>query len=147
MTPQGSADIPLDREVGASAGGSPISVDERVPTAKPVVTARLIYALMAYYIALITGSIAVIALLMWQFGEVILAPPKDDTQIVIRVLASMAFLVSGAIVGSVLYQIRALFRSYIKLANFDPRWLPKYISAPMEAAGLARAVQRSIQLS
>jgi hypothetical protein len=62
-----------------------------------------------------------------------------------KMLISMAFLITGAIVGSVLYLIRELFRFYVKEANFDPRWLGKYFSAPWEAAALAVAVMSIVQ--
>jgi hypothetical protein len=101
---------------------------------------------MAYYMALLIGCIAVIALLIWNDGSILKPPASTDDPLENkRLLASMTFLVSGAIVGSVLYQIRMLFRSYIKFADFDPRWLPKYISAPVEAAGLALAIVSLIQ--
>jgi hypothetical protein len=62
-----------------------------------------------------------------------------------KMLISMAFLITGAIVGSVLYLIRAFFRFYVKEANFDPRWLGKYYSAPWESAALALAVMSIVQ--
>src|SRR5262249_50720563 len=110
-----------------------------------VMTSRQIYALMTYYLVLLIGCIAVIVLLIWKGGSILKADLTDDSLMNMRLLASMAFLVSGAIVGSILYQIRVLFRSYIKLANFDSRWLPKYISAPVEAAGLALAIVALIE--
>ncbi len=62
-----------------------------------------------------------------------------------KALISMAFLITGAIVGSVLYLIQTFFRFYIKEANFDPRWLGKYYSAPWESAALALAVMSIVQ--
>jgi hypothetical protein len=62
-----------------------------------------------------------------------------------KALISMAFLITGAIVGSVLYLIQKLFRFYVKEANFDPRWLGKYYSAPWESAALALAVMSIVQ--
>jgi hypothetical protein len=61
-----------------------------------------------------------------------------------KALISMAFLITGAIVGSVLYHIQTLFRFYIKDA-FDPRWLGKYYSAPLESAALALADMYIVQ--
>jgi hypothetical protein len=150
MATQDSVDISPDREVDGSTEGSLISVDEYMPRPKSVETPTLIYALMAYYTTLLIGCIAVIAFLTWKYGPEILPTEQVSEQTqqhpnVTRVLASMAFLLTGALVGSVLYQIRMLFRSYIKLANFDPRWLPKYLSAPVEAAGLALAIASLIE--
>ena len=72
---------------------------------------------MAYYIALLIGSIALMVLIILKAD---LAQEKS------HLLASMGFLMSGAIVGSVFYQIRMLFRFYIKYPNFDLRWVGVY---------------------
>jgi hypothetical protein len=148
MSAQDSVDVRPVAQIERPSQGSLISIDENAPAAKSVTNPRQIYALMAYYMALLIGCIALIALLIWNNDGSILKPPTDltnDPLMKERLLASMAFLVTGAIVGSVLYQIRMLFRSYIKLANFDSRWVPKYVSAPVEAAGLALAIASLIQ--
>jgi hypothetical protein len=62
-----------------------------------------------------------------------------------KLLISMTFLITGAIVGSVLYLIQALFIYYVKEAKFDSRWLGKYYSAPWESAALALAVMSIVQ--
>ena len=105
---------------------------------------RQVYALMAYYMALLVICIALILFLIW-WGGVPLDVPSGTPNVGTpeasrRVLATMALLVSGAVVGSVLYHIRMLFRFYIKSPAFDSRWLVKYVSAPLEAAGLALAI-------
>jgi hypothetical protein len=146
MSAEHNADVSSDAQVELPTRGSLIATDKRSAEATPVVTRRQVYALMAYYMALLVICIALIAfLVVWDGG--FLEAQKDasapaDSR---RVLAAMAFLVSGAVVGSVLYQIRMLFRFYIKSPNFDSRWLAKYISAPVEAAGLALAIVSVIE--
>jgi putative flippase GtrA len=111
--------------------------------AKAAVTQRQVYALMVYYMALLIGCIALITfMIVNNDGSVFKDASEPDSK---RLLQSMAFLLSGAVVGSVLYQIRMLFRFYIKSPNFDSRWLAKYISAPVEAAALALAIVSLIE--
>jgi hypothetical protein len=139
---QDSLNLPSVGQI-ESPKGSLIAVGEHATEAPSVRSPRIIYAIMAYYMALFIGCIAVVVLLIWNAGS-ILTPspvaPAEDPLLNKRLLASMTFLVSGAMVGSILYQIRMLFRSYIKFANFDQRWIPKYFSAPVEAAGLALVI-------
>jgi len=135
---------PLDTQVEQPTRGSLIATDER--REKPVVSQRQVCALMAYYVALLIASITLILFLIWWEGVPLDIPNGVGTPSVgtpearRRVLATMAFLVSGAVVGSVLYHTRMLFRFYIKANAFDSRWLVKYVSAPAEAAGLALAI-------
>jgi len=118
------------------APGQQIAKKETAPIATSAVRPWQIYGLMAYYMVLLAGAVALLVFLI-SSPELAL---KDET----RLLASMGFLASGAIVGSTLYQIRMLFRYYIT-DRFDPKWLSKYISAPVEAVGLALAVMSLFQ--
>jgi hypothetical protein len=79
--------------------------------------------------ALLAASMVLLVLLIVKEGD--LKPP---------ILRPLGFVALGAVVGSVLYQIRVLFRFYIRHNEFDPRWLPKYFSAPIEAIALALAI-------
>ncbi|HLG85125.1 MAG TPA: hypothetical protein VKY22_29355 [Bradyrhizobium sp.] len=147
MSTTHGVDVLSDAQVEQQTRGSPITTNERSSEATSVVTQGQVYALMAYYIVLLITCIALIVFLVWRDGTLLQVAeegslPKDPSR---RVLAAMAFLVSGAVVGSVLYQIRMLFRFYIKSPNFDSRWLAKYISAPIEAAGLALAIVSLIE--
>lgn len=109
-------------------------VDEQAPSAKPVIGPRQVYALVGYYMVLLTGSVALLILLI-----------LEEKSGVKPLLVLVGFVASGAIAGSVLYQIRMLFRHYINHGNFDSKWLGKYISAPFEAVALALAVLSLIQ--
>ena len=108
----------------------------------PQIHPRQIYGLMAYYMALLIGAIVLMIYLVSSEN-----PTSKDEKT--RLLVSMGFLASGAVVGSILYQIRILFKFYIKekKGSFDPRWLSKYITAPLEAVGLALAVMSLVQSS
>jgi hypothetical protein len=147
MSVKHGVEVPSDAQAEQQARGAFITTHKRSFEAAPVVTQRQVYALMAYYMALIIISIALIVFLVVWDGALLEAVPegslpKNPSR---RVLGAMAFLMSGAVVGSVLYQIRMLFRFYIKSLNFDSRWLAKYISAPVEAAGLTLAIVSLIE--
>jgi hypothetical protein len=141
MSAEHTVDVPLDAQLEQPPRGSLIATDKRAAESTTVATQRQIYALMAYYMVLLVICIVLILFLIGS-GLVPLDAPKDvgTPEASRRVLATMIFLVSGAVVGSVLYHIRMLFRFYIKSHAFDSRWLVKYISAPLEAAGLALAI-------
>jgi putative flippase GtrA len=84
--------------------------------AKAAVTQRQVYALMAYYMALLIGCIALITfMIVNNDGSVFKDASEPDSK---RLLQSMAFLLSGAVVGSVLYQIRMLFRFLHQIPQF-----------------------------
>ena len=55
-------------------------------------------------------------------------------------LPGMAFLITGAIMGSILYHIRVLFHYYVKSGFYNYRWFAKYISSPWESAAMALVV-------
>ena len=55
-------------------------------------------------------------------------------------LPGMIFLITGAIMGSVLYHIRVLFRYYVKSGFYSYRWFAKYVSAPWESAAMSLVV-------
>jgi hypothetical protein len=115
-------------QVHAVGRGLPIPI-EHAPGAKLLIGPRQIYALIGYYMAFLVASIALLVVLI----------AKGDN-IEPRLLALLGFVSSGAIIGSVLYHIRMLFKYYIKHGNFDVRWLAKYISGPIEAVALALAI-------
>jgi hypothetical protein len=104
------------------------------------VTPRQIYGLVAYYMVLLVGSIVLLVYLVSN-EEIHVNEERP------RLLVSMGFLASGAIIGSILYQIRTLFKYYVKDKDktFDKRWLSKYVTAPLESVGLALAVMSLIQ--
>ncbi len=55
-------------------------------------------------------------------------------------LRTIGFTIIAGIFGSILYQIRALFRHYCKTYTYHPRWIGKYVTAPWEGAALALIV-------
>jgi hypothetical protein len=54
-------------------------------------------------------------------------------------LRTIGFTMVGGILGSTLYQIRVLFHYYAK-KRYDPRWFGKYLTSPLEGAGMAIVV-------
>src|SRR5262245_34022858 len=115
MSAEHSVDVPLDTQVEQPPQGSLVATDKRAVESLTEATQRQIYALMAYYMVLLVICTALILFLIGS-GLVPLEAPKDlgTPDATRRVLAAMIFLVSGAVVGSVLYNIRMLFRLYIK---------------------------------
>lgn len=55
-------------------------------------------------------------------------------------LRTIGFTIIAGIMGSVLYQMRMLFKWYAREKKFDPRWFGKYVTAPWEGAGMAMVV-------
>ena len=55
-------------------------------------------------------------------------------------LRTIGFTIVGGVIGSLLYQIRALFDHYARRGTYDPRWFGKYITGPWEGAGMAMVV-------
>jgi hypothetical protein len=146
----GEAHMSTNLSVDASQG-APTSADnpntksainENALAAMTVIDPRKIHALLAYYVVLLIVSIAVVVLIIVKTDVMLKADAAPDKE---HLLASLAFLVSGAIVGSVLYHIRMLSRYYIKEQNFNSKWVGKYITGPIEAVGLALAILSIIQ--
>jgi len=54
-------------------------------------------------------------------------------------LRTIGFTMVGGLLGSTLYQIRVLFYYYAK-KRYDPRWFGKYVTSPLEGAGMAVVV-------
>lgn len=98
------------------------------------IRASIIYVLVGYYVTLLALAITLLIVLILRQHNV--NPP---------LLAMAGFEAAGAIIGSVLYQIRMLFRYYITAGKFDSRWVGKYISAPWESVALALVVLSLLQ--
>lgn len=123
----------LDSEVQSA---DPISVELAPPDAKVVVKPAQIYSLLVYYIGLLAAAMALFIFLIvsssWQPGK-------------IPLLKTVCFVAAGALIGSVLYQIRMLYQYYVQDGAFDAKWIGKYISAPWEAVALSVVVLSLVQ--
>lgn len=130
MAPKHGAEVRPVSQIEGADQIEHIATDQDASSAKSVVSPRQIHALMAYYVALLLGCMVLIIVIIME-ADLTQNPPQGATQVRNHLLASLGFLISGAIVGSVLYQIRMLYRFYIKSGGFDSRWVGKYISAPL----------------
>lgn len=98
--------------------------------------------MIIYYLALILGLFWLLVdvwsgnLNAMQFLGV------GGEQIQEPLLKTINYTVIGAMFGNVLFQIRSLFTFYLEDdgANYDERWLGKYIIGPFESAALALVV-------
>jgi hypothetical protein len=138
MSAEHGLDVPSMDQTGAANQNQKSGTKEVVPITTATVRPWQIYVIMAYYMAMIIGAVVLLACLILNEDWLL----KEDRM---RLLATMAFLASGAVIGSILYQIRMLFRYYVKSDKFDVRWLSKYYTAPIEAVGLSLAVMSLIQ--
>jgi hypothetical protein len=123
----------LDSEVQSA---DPVSIELAPPDAKVIVRPLQIYSLLVYYIGVLAAAMALFIFLIvssnWQ-------PSK------IPLLRTVCFVAAGALIGSVLYQIRMLYQYYVQDGAFDAKWIGKYISAPWEAVALALVVLSLLQ--
>jgi len=123
----------LDSEVQSADA---LSIEITTPDAKVNIRPVQIYALVVYYIGLLAAAmglfIFLILSLAWQ-------PNK------MPLLRTVGFVGAGALIGSVLYQIRMLYQYYVQDGAFDAKWIGKYISAPWEAMALAVVVLSLLQ--
>lgn len=62
--------------------------------------------------------------------------PEED----LALLRTIGFTLVGGFLGSVLYQIRLLYQYYLKLKEYDYRWIGKYVTAPWESAAMSMIV-------
>lgn len=62
--------------------------------------------------------------------------PEED----LALLRTIGFSLVGGFLGSVLYQIRLLYRYYLKFNKYDHRWIGKYVTAPWESAVMSMIV-------
>ena len=105
---------------------------------------RQVHAIVAYYILLL-GAALLFLLDVWG-GNVWVGRWLGQREEVLAnpLLKTGAYTLIGGVFGSVLFQIRALFKYYLKntdaAVQYDERWVGKYISAPWESAVMALVV-------
>ena len=90
-------------------------------------TQRLM-GLIAYFLAL---------LLLALGGLVYLLLLANFSSTSAEILRTLGFTGAGAMIGSVLYQVRAVFRRYYNGQNHEHIWLGECLSAPWESVALA----------
>jgi hypothetical protein len=56
------------------------------------------------------------------------------------IVKTVCYTLTGAVMGSTIFQIRSLFKFYITDAQYHSRWIGKYLSAPFESAATALVV-------
>ncbi len=98
---------------------------------------RQVYGLVGFYIVLLLAASGALGW-VWMHTETLqdLIPAEWLQPLVVPLLSAAL----GGAIGNVLYSIRVLYLHYIKLDDYDPRWLGKYLSGPFEAALFALIV-------
>ncbi len=109
------------------------SVDSNVKRVKTseVPPAQRLMGLVSYFLAL---------LLLALGGLVYLLLLANFSSTSLEIVRTLGFVAAGAMIGSVLYQIRRLFRRYYENQNHEQVWMGECLSAPWEAVGLATVV-------
>ncbi len=109
------------------------SVDSNVKRGKSaeVPPAQRLMGLVSYFLALLLLALGglVYLLLLGNFSSTSL-----------EIVRTLGFVAAGAMIGSVLYQVRALFRRYYENQNHEQVWMGECLSAPWEAVALATVV-------
>ena len=102
-------------------------VGKRARTAEAPPSQRLM-GLVAYFLAL---------LLLALGGVVYLLLLANYSSAAHEILRTLGFMGCGAVIGSVLLQIRILFRRYYEGQNHEQGWLGECLSTPWESIALA----------
>jgi hypothetical protein len=111
----------------------PSIVESSEPVSKKSKTAdtppsQRLMGLVAYFLALLLlalgGLVHLLLLANYSSGS-------------LEILRTLGFMACGAMVGSVLFQIRMLFRRYYEGQNHEQGWLGECLSTPWESVALA----------
>jgi len=102
-------------------------VGKRARTAEAPQSQRLM-GLVSYFLAL---------LLLALGGVVYLLVLANYSSAAHEILRTLGFMGCGAMIGSVLFQIRMLFRRYYEGQNHEQGWLGECLSTPWESVALA----------
>ena len=124
-------------KLATEADSTPSHQELPVTPAKLAVSHAQILRLLSYYTGLVVVAGTVVGFLL--FHEL------NTESASLHLARALAFIVSGALIGSVLYHIRELYSHYLKKEDYDPRWIGKYMSGPWEAAALATVVYSLIR--
>jgi len=106
------------------------SAEGVVRRAKPAETppSQRLMGLVAYFLALLMLALGGLVHLLW------LANYSSNSM---EILRTLGFIAAGAMIGSVLQQVRAGFRRYYEGQNHENVWLGECLSAPWESVALA----------
>ena len=111
----------------------PSIVESSEPVSKKSKTAdnppsQRLMGLVAYFLALLLlalgGLVHLLLLANYSSGS-------------LEILRTLGFIGCGAMIGSVLHQIRVLFRRYYEGQNHEQGWLGECLSTPWESVALA----------
>src|SRR5574337_646142 len=93
--------------------------------------AQRLMGLVAYFLAL---------LLLALGGVVYLLLLANYSSASHEILRTLGFMACGSVIGSVLHQIRILFRRYYEGQNHEQGWLGECLSTPWESVALAAVI-------
>jgi hypothetical protein len=141
----------LGRPAGSDQAHGPARSARPAPEAQDRTSAwqdgvfRQVHAIVVYYLALMLASFWILLDLYSGSFRLMRLLGLDALALQQPLLKSVGYILIGGMLGSVLYQIRMLFRHYLKSNQYDPRWLGKYLSAPWESAAMAVVVFSLLQ--
>lgn len=143
MTADATTSLPVGVERAVSARPRSAPTTAAPPAAVPLWRDQdfvAVHSLVLYYLALMAAGLWLV-LDLWSGGfQVLRALGVSELALQQPLLRSTGYTLAGGLLGSVLYQMRMLFRFYLKTNEFDHRWLGKYLSAPLESAAMALVV-------
>jgi len=105
--------------------GDPVGKRLKVADTPP---AQRLMGLVAYFLALMLLALG---------GVVYLLLLANYSSAAHEILRTLGFMGCGAMIGSVLFQIRTLFRRYYEGQNHQQGWLGECLSTPWESVALA----------
>ncbi len=116
-------------------------MEQATPSAPAERYRTQVYGLVAYYMALLVVILALVFDL-WISGNALLRRLGVGQNVLTAPLfLPLVSAVLGGALGSILYNIRQLFHYYAREPQkYNPRWLGKYVSGPLEGGLLALVV-------
>lgn len=99
-----------------------------------------VIGLVVYYFVLLALSLVLLFDLWIAHFNLLRYLGVSENVLKSPLLVPLASTIMGGMIGGVLYNIRMLHYYYARTGQYDPRWMGKYITGPLEAGLLALLV-------